>query len=109
MKFIYRVGFVILAIFLISFAISNRATVSVGLWPLPFLADVPLYLLCLVSALTGALTGAVVTWIAARHGRRKLRSRRRRIEALERELKATQSQLMDHPDTSRAALPATEN
>ena len=109
MKIVYRTGFVIVAIFLISFAISNRAMVSVGLWPLPFLADVPLYLLCLVSLLTGALAGAVVTWIASRYDRRKLRSRGRRIEALERELKATQSRLEDHPDASRAALPATEN
>jgi lipopolysaccharide assembly protein A len=109
MKIIYRTGFVIIAIFLISFSISNRARVSVSLWPLPFLADVPLYLLCLASVLTGALAGTVVTWIAARHGRRTLRSRRRRIEALERELEATQSRLENRPDTSRAALPATGN
>jgi uncharacterized integral membrane protein len=106
MRIVHRAIFLLVAIFLILFAISNRAPVLVGLWPLPFLADVPLYLLCLFSVLIGALTGAAATWIAARPGRRKLRNHRWRIEALERELAATQSQLGDHPDTPRTALPA---
>ena len=46
MRILYRAGFLVVAVFLILFAVSNRETVSVGLWPLPFLADLPLYLLC---------------------------------------------------------------
>jgi lipopolysaccharide assembly protein A len=105
MRLIYRAIFIVVAIFLISFAVSNRTPVLVGLWPLPFLANVPLYLLCLFSVLIGALIGAVAVWIAARPDRRKLRKNRWHIEALKRELAATQSQLADHSDTPRAALP----
>lgn len=109
MRIIYRAVLVLVAIFLILFAVSNRAAVSVGLWPLPFLADVPLYLLCLLSVLIGAIGGACGAWIAGRRARRELRNRRRRIEALQRELAATQSQLQNPPDTPYTALPRTEN
>ena len=33
------------AVLLIPFALSNREPVSLGFWPLPFLIDLPLYLL----------------------------------------------------------------
>ena len=105
MRIVYRVFFLIGAVFLILFAVSNRETVSVALWPLPFLADVPFYLACFLSLLLGALVGLGAAWIAGRRDRRELRGRRRRIEALERELAATQSQLRDHP-SERTVLPA---
>jgi uncharacterized integral membrane protein len=104
-RIVSRALFLISAGFLILFAVSNRETVSVALWPLPFLADVPLYLLCFLILLIGILIGLGIAWIASRRDRRELRARRRRIEALERELAATQSQLPDHPSAS-AALPA---
>jgi uncharacterized integral membrane protein len=85
------------------FAVANRHAVVV--WPLPFLADVPFYLACFLSLLIGALVGLGAAWIAGRRDRRELRGRRRRIEALERELAATQSQLRDHP-SERTVLPA---
>jgi uncharacterized integral membrane protein len=106
-RILYRAGFLVIAIFLILFAVSNRKTVSVGFWPLPFLADVPLYLLCFLSLLIGALIGSAVTWTAGHPNRRELRARRRRIEALERELTATQSQLEDHPAPAKTRLPVT--
>src|ERR1700746_2886050 len=92
-------------IFLILFAVSNRETVSVEFWPLPFLADVPLYLLCFLSLLIGALIGVAAAAPAVHGTRRELRVRRRRIEALERELTATQSQLDDHPARAKTQLP----
>ena len=107
MRILYRAGFLVIAIFLILFAISNRETVSVGFWPLPFLADVPLYLLCFLSLLIGALIGVAIAWMASHRTRRELRARRRRIDALERELMATQSQLEDHSAPARTQLPAT--
>jgi uncharacterized integral membrane protein len=106
-RILYRAGFLVVAILLILFAVSNRETVSVGFWPLPFLADVPLYLLCFLSLLIGALIGSAVTWTAGHRNRRELRARRRRIEALERELTATQSQLEHHPAPAKTQLPVT--
>jgi len=103
-RIIYRAVLILVAIFLILFAVSNRAAVSVGLWPLPFFADVPLYLLCFLCALIGAAAGAASAWIAGGRDRREFRDRRRRIEALERELAATQAQLKNPPETPRTAL-----
>jgi uncharacterized integral membrane protein len=105
-RILYRGVFLVIAIVLILFAVSNREAVSVELWPLPFLADVPLYLLCFLSLLFGVLIGVAVAWIAGHGKRRELRTRRRRIEALERELTATQSQVGDHSESVKTQLPA---
>ena len=112
MRILFRAVFLVIAISLILFAVSNRETVSVGFWPLPFLADLPLYLLCFLSLLLGALIGVAAAWIAGHRNRRELSARRRPIEALERELTATQSrtenpseptkpQLTQHPAIAR--------
>jgi lipopolysaccharide assembly protein A len=106
-RILFRAVFLVIAITLILFAVSNRETVSVGFWPLPFLADLPLYLLCFLSLLIGALIGVAAAWIAGHRNRRELSARRRRIEALERELTATQSQLEDHPAPAKTRLSGT--
>jgi len=107
MRILYRAGFLVIAIFLILFAVSNRDTVSVAFWPLPFLVDMPLYLLCVLSLVIGTLIGVATAWMAGHGKRRELRSRRRRIEALERELTATQSQIRKHPEPPETQLPVT--
>jgi lipopolysaccharide assembly protein A len=94
------------AVILILFAISNREAVSLALWPFPFLVETPLYLFFFLSLLAGGLLGASAAWFAGRDNRRELRRRRRRIEALERELSATQSQLADSLGSSPPAFPA---
>jgi putative membrane protein len=105
-RIVYRAVFLVVAVLLILFAVSNRERVSVALWPLPLLADTPLYLLCFLSLLLGALIGSSAAWIAGRPDRRELRARRRRIRALERELTATQSQLDDNSAPANSPLPA---
>ena len=84
---------VIIAAALALFAVSNRESVTLGLWPLPFLVELPLYLLVLVVLLFGFLFGELAAWIAGRRRRREVRRSRRLIAALERELSATQAQL----------------
>jgi lipopolysaccharide assembly protein A len=106
-RILYRAGFLVIAIFLTLFAVSNRETVSVGLWPLPFLVDVPLYLVCFLSLLTGALIGVATAWMAGHGRRRELRARRRRIEALERELTETHSQIGNQSGPAETQLPVT--
>ena len=106
MKAVCWAATLLAAVLLIPFALSNREHISLGLWPLPFLLDVPLYLLVLLLLLAGFIVGAAATWIAGRHIRRELRRRRRRIEALERELVAARSQLEDQVGTARPGLPA---
>ena len=106
MRIVYQAVFLVVAILLILFAVSNRETVSIAFWPLPFLADVPLYLLCFLTLFVGALIGCGVASIARLRDRRELRTRRRRIESLERELTATQSQLPGDAAPAAAPLPA---
>jgi putative membrane protein len=90
---VYWAVLLITAALLIPFAVSNRAIVSVGLWPLPFLIDLPLYLLVLLMLLAGFVVGAATAWVAGRRVRRELRRGRRRVAALEGELKSTRSEL----------------
>jgi uncharacterized integral membrane protein len=106
-RIVYRAITLAGAVFVILFAVSNRTTVSIALWPLPFLVDLPLYLLFFLSLLIGALIGVSVAWISGRRRRRELQRHRRRIEALERELSATQSQLENQAESVRPRLPAS--
>jgi len=87
----------IAAVVLAIFAVSNREAVAIGLWPLPYLVELPLYLLVLLALLLGFVVGEFAAWIAGRHWRREVRRRGRRIAALERELAATQARLQEVP------------
>ncbi len=96
MRAVYWAVIVAAASLLIPFAVSNRAPVSLGLWPLPFLVYLPLYLLALLLLLAGFVAGAAAAWIAGRRVRRERRHRRRRAETQESELKAARSELESH-------------
>jgi uncharacterized integral membrane protein len=95
MKAVYWAVTLVAVLLLIPFAVSNRAPVSLGFWPLPFLVALPLYLLVLSLLLVGFIIGATAAWLACRRARRESRRRRRRVEALERELVAARSQSAD--------------
>ena len=93
MRLLFWFAVLLVAAVLAMFAASNRAVVALGLWPLPFVVEPPLYLAILLALLTGFVAGALVAWSTGRHRRREGRRRRRRIAALERELAATQAAL----------------
>jgi len=97
MKIVFRLTVLIAAIVLAVFAISNRGNVALGLWPLPGVIDLPLYLLILAALLFGFLAGQIVAWIAGRHWRRELRQANRRITALEAELAAARDESKPTP------------
>jgi uncharacterized integral membrane protein len=77
-----------LALVLVVFAVSNRATVSVTFWPTPFEIDLPLYLVVLAALLAGFLLGQLTAWINGGKRRREARERGRRVRGLESELEA---------------------
>jgi lipopolysaccharide assembly protein A len=93
------------AVVLVPFAVTNRAPVSLGLWPLPFVLETPVYLLVLLTLLAGCTIGAAGAWLAGHRVRRDLRRQRRRAAALERELAATQAQLADRSQVAEPRLP----
>ncbi|MBM3491523.1 MAG: LapA family protein [Alphaproteobacteria bacterium] len=59
-----------LAVLFIAFAIANRAAVAVSLDPLPFVVQVPLYLLVFVAILLGLVVGGLIGWGKAWRWRR---------------------------------------
>ena len=91
MRPVYRLFTLLLAIPVIIlvavFAASNRQTVSVGLFPLPFEVDVPLYLLPLLGILFGFLWGAAVMWLSGSNLRRQVAEEKRSKKTMRDNLK----------------------
>jgi uncharacterized integral membrane protein len=79
------------------FAWFNLAEVTVSLWPFMELPGQRLGVVVLLALAVGFLAGEFVAWINGGRWRREARRRARRIEALERELAATQAQLPRAP------------
>ena len=93
MRLLFWIVVAVIAAALALFAVSNRETVGLALWPLPFVVELRLYLAILAALLVGFVLGAAAIWIAGRGRRRESRRRGRRLAVLERELEATRSQL----------------
>ena len=104
MRFLWWAALAVIALVLILFAVSNRESVSVGLWPLPDHVDLPLYLLVLGTLIVGFFLGEVVAWVSGWRWRREARRSRERIAMLERELEAERAQ-RNEPRVPLAAIP----
>ena len=63
----------LMAIILILFAISNRTPVTLGLEPLPFVLDAPLYAAVLVAFVVGFLAAGITAFVVGGRGRRTRR------------------------------------
>jgi len=94
MKILFWIFVLLVALVLALFAVSNRESVALGLWPVPFLVEIPLYVAMLAALAVGFLLGEVAAWISGRRRRREARQRRRQLASLEGELRATQAQLL---------------
>ena len=68
------------------FAVNNRQSVALNLWPLPWDVTAPLFLLTLGAILFGFLFGCLVMWLTAARQRRRLRDTRRDLDAARSEL-----------------------
>jgi uncharacterized integral membrane protein len=88
MRFLRRAAMLVVAVVLVVFAISNRSSVALGLWPLPDAVELPLYLVILACLLVGFVVGEFAAWVAARRWRREVRRSAQRIAVLEAELGA---------------------
>lgn len=74
------------------FAIVNRAPVDLSLWPLPWDARAPLFIVLLGSLLLGVLIGAALVWSGARRQRSAAREHRRTNERLQRQIDRMKAQ-----------------
>jgi uncharacterized integral membrane protein len=88
LKFLRWVLIGLIALILIVFAVANRDTITLTLWPLPIALDAPIYLVVLLTLLVGFLVGELAAWMNGARWRREARRRAKRIEELERELAA---------------------
>ncbi len=77
-----------ITIVIVLFAVMNRGSVTLNLWPLPWDLAAPLYLLTLGCILLGFLFGLLVMWLSLGGHRRRARDLARRVDAQANELNA---------------------
>ena len=94
-----------LAAIIVIFAIHNRHTVAVDLWPLTMDASPPLFVLVLCTFLVGFLIGGVVAWLSGGRSRGRARREHYRLRDLEREA-AAKKQAETAATTTSTGLPA---
>jgi uncharacterized integral membrane protein len=73
-------------LFLVIFALSNRATVTLHLWPTDLALVAPLSLAILVASAIFFVLGAIVMGLSSMRNRARARRAERRVRALEIEL-----------------------
>lgn len=75
-------------LFVVLFALSNRQSVTVALWPSDLAWQAPLAVAVLAMAALAFLLGAATVWVTALAHRRRARQAAEAIRRLERELEA---------------------
>lgn len=75
------------------FAVANRETVAVSLWPLSEPVETQLWMVIAAPLYVGFLLGALVAWASGHGARARGRAAARRAETLQRDNAALQSQL----------------
>lgn len=93
MKLLFWIVGVPLLLIAAFFAIANRESVSVSLWPLADAVHVPLFVAIVAPLYLGFLLGAGATWIAGGRTRARARDASRRAAALEQENAALRTRL----------------
>jgi len=87
------------------FALSNRQSIDLSLWPLPWGAQAPLFVLLLATLLLGILIGGGLTWARGHHHRSAAREHRRANERLQRQLDALKQDKPRPPGQPPVVLP----
>jgi uncharacterized integral membrane protein len=77
---------------IVSFAVSNRQMVDVGLWPLPETLNVQLFWVFLFGLVVGAVLGGLGAWFGAMGKRRHARQMKRKADDLEGQLRVIKQQ-----------------
>ena len=77
MRLLSKLIFIPVAAVVIMFAVANRQTLTLELWPLPFAVDLPVYLAVLGALVVGVLIGGSVQWMSDIKWRGRARVRNR--------------------------------
>jgi uncharacterized integral membrane protein len=97
-----------LALLAISFAATNRGGVEVGLWPLPFYAQIPLYGLVLGAFVIGFLVGGSLMWLRTAPRLWQARRTAKQVVKLEKTVaeQVKTAAVLRHPELAGANSPA---
>jgi len=80
-------GFIaLLCLIVVTLSIGNRDAVTFSLFPLPFVMDIPLFILILAGAFIGVLLGSLRTWMADGKARRESRHNKQEAARLKGEI-----------------------
>ncbi|MCH8091156.1 MAG: DUF1049 domain-containing protein [Proteobacteria bacterium] len=85
MKLLFWILGIPLIVAIVAFATSNRAPVTLDLWPFPFAVEPPAYAVIFGASFIGFLAGGAYAWTSATKKRRRARADGRRTKFLERE------------------------
>jgi uncharacterized integral membrane protein len=86
MRFIAWLVGAVFAILVVVFAISNKDSITIGLWPFDEGIQAPKFLIALVPLAIGLLIGAGFSGIGTMRARMRHRSAQRRVRGMEREM-----------------------
>jgi len=84
-----------IVILVVLFAVSNRDSITLRLWPFPDQLTLLIPLFTLIQLFVGFLLGAIVTWIGDRRRRRETRLLNKRVAELEQSLAETERKLAE--------------
>lgn len=87
----------------VSFAVSNRQPVEIGLWPLPFSVETGLFLAIFLAFLAGFVAGGAIMWVSDGRVRAQARKRGRAMRAMESKIVA-----LEKRDATRDAKADTD-
>lgn len=73
MRILYWIISIPIAVLIAVFAVSNRASVSISLWPLPYEIDMPLFMPIMAALLIGLGIGFSWEWLLQGKHRRAAR------------------------------------
>ena len=78
---------------LISFVLSNRASVEIGIWPTDLAWQVPLSIAVLVAAGVAFVIGALLVWVTELGQRRRARRAEATVRLLEEQVQELKARL----------------
>lgn len=95
-----------ITLLVVSFALSNRETAELGLWPFDVTVSTPLFVAVLLPFLLGMALGGFVSWALSVPARRQARVRAGRVRALEAEAARLRAKLeAEKPAAESSASP----
>ena len=91
---------------LVLFALTNRAPVTLGLWPTGLQLEAPLSLVVLLAAAVAFFAGALTVWVNELGQRRRARRAEAAVRKLEEEVQSLRARLAPPTGAPPAGAPA---